>query len=94
MENNEGKLRKVPECGIFDFSGKIESIPEDTLVTTQAKREYLAHVWAKMISLHSLQMFMQTSRVRSKNTAMRFPRCHIPRDYSLISPLHRSKIPP
>jgi hypothetical protein len=47
MENNEGKLRKVSECGIFDFSDKIESIPEDTLVTTQAKREYLAHVWAQ-----------------------------------------------
>ena len=47
MENNEGKLRKVPESGIFDFSYKIESIPEDTLVTTQAKREYLAHAWAQ-----------------------------------------------
>lgn len=47
MDNSEGKLRKVPECGIFDFSYKIESIPEDTLVTTQAKREYLAHVWAQ-----------------------------------------------
>lgn len=47
MENNEGKLRKVPECGIFDFNDKIESIPADTLSTTQAKREYLAHVWAK-----------------------------------------------
>ena len=47
MESKVGKLRKVPECGIFDFSYKIESIPEDNLVTTQAKREYLAHVWAQ-----------------------------------------------
>ena len=46
MENNEGKLRKVPGCGIFDFSDKIQSIQVDTLVTSQAKREYLAHVWA------------------------------------------------
>jgi hypothetical protein len=41
MENNEDKLRKVPECGIVDFYDKTKSIPEDTLVTTQAKREYL-----------------------------------------------------
>ena len=47
MESNEGKLRKVPECGTVEFNDKIESIPEDTLVTTQAKREYLAHVWAQ-----------------------------------------------
>lgn len=47
MENNGGTLRKVPECGIVDFNHKIQSIPEDTLVTTQAKREYLAHVWAQ-----------------------------------------------
>ena len=39
MENNEGKLRKVPECGIFDFSYKIESIREDALVITQPKRD-------------------------------------------------------
>jgi|LakMenEpi03Aug12_release.lakeMendotaPanAssembly.Ray.scaffolds.fasta_scaffold3139072_1 hypothetical protein len=33
MENNEGKLRKVPECGIFDFNYKIESIPTaDSLI--------------------------------------------------------------
>jgi hypothetical protein len=47
MDNCEKKLRKVPECGIFDFSYKTQIIPEDTLVTTQAKREYLAHVWAQ-----------------------------------------------
>jgi hypothetical protein len=45
MGNSDGKLRKVPDCGIFDFSDEIESIPADTLVTTQAKRECLAHVW-------------------------------------------------
>lgn len=40
-------MRNVPECGILDFSYKIESIPEDALVTIQAKRDYLAHVWAQ-----------------------------------------------
>lgn len=45
MESVGRDLEKVPECGILDFSYKIENIPEDTLVTTQAKREYLAHVW-------------------------------------------------
>ena len=39
MDNNGENLKKVPECGIFDFSYKIEFIPEDTLVTTQAKLE-------------------------------------------------------
>jgi hypothetical protein len=34
MDNNGENLKKVPECGIFDFSDKIES-------------EYLAHVWAQ-----------------------------------------------
>ena len=46
MENNGGKLRKAPECGKVDFNHKIQSIREDTLVTTQAKREYLAHVFS------------------------------------------------
>ncbi len=43
MDKNEGKLRKMPECGIVDFNHKIQSTRDDTLVTTQAKREYLAH---------------------------------------------------
>lgn len=39
MENNDENLKKEPECGIVDFNDKSKSIPEDTHVTTQAKRE-------------------------------------------------------
>ena len=40
MDNTGKNFKKVPECGIFDFSHKMESIPKDSLVTTQAKLEY------------------------------------------------------
>ena len=38
-------LSGVPGCGIVIFDQENGQLPEETLVTTQATREYLEHLW-------------------------------------------------
>jgi hypothetical protein len=53
MENSEGKLGKVPECGIIDFSDEIASIPENALVTNQVKHDGVTLSAPKMTNRNS-----------------------------------------
>jgi hypothetical protein len=59
MDNNGENLKKVPECGIVDFKDKTKSIPENTLVSTLAKREYqlswMSENWSDDFDVHKMR---------------------------------------